>query len=72
MKTLEDQKKVCCIYYMLSKVIFLGHCVKVKYSYQNRMEGVSNRVFKKVGKVRTVRNFQYECTRLIKGKGNKT
>jgi len=40
-KTLEDQQKsMCCIYYMISKVIFLGHCVKVKYSYQNKMEGV--------------------------------
>ena len=40
-KRLEDQQKsLCCIYYMISKVIFFGHCVKVKYSYQNRMEGV--------------------------------
>jgi len=30
-KTLEDQlKSMCCIYYMISKVVFLGHCVKVK------------------------------------------
>ena len=41
-KILEDQQKsLYCIYYMISKVIFLGHCVKVKYSYQNRMERVS-------------------------------
>ena len=34
-KALEDQQKnLCCIYYMISKVIFLSHCVKVKYSYQ--------------------------------------
>jgi hypothetical protein len=30
-KTLEDQlKSLCCIYYMISKVVFLGHGVKVK------------------------------------------
>ena len=40
-KILEDQQKsLYCIYYMISKVIFLGHCVKVKYSYQTIMEGV--------------------------------
>jgi len=34
-KALEDQQKSpCCIYYMISKVIFLGLCVKMKYSYQ--------------------------------------
>ena len=34
-KALEDQQtSLCCIYYMISKVIFLGHCVKMKYSYQ--------------------------------------
>ena len=39
-KILEDQQKnLCCIYYMISKVIFLSHCVKVKYSYQKWMEG---------------------------------
>ena len=27
--------------YDISKVIFLDHCVKMKYNYQNRMEGVS-------------------------------
>jgi hypothetical protein len=40
-KILEDQlKSLCCIYYMISKVIFLGHCVKMRYDYQERMEGV--------------------------------
>ena len=40
-KALEDQQKSpCCIYYMISKVIFLGHCVKMKYSYQKWMEEV--------------------------------
>jgi len=40
-KALEDQQKSpCCIYYMISKVIFLGHCVKMKYSYQKRTEEV--------------------------------
>jgi hypothetical protein len=30
-KILEDQlKSLCCIYYMISKVVFLGHCVQVK------------------------------------------
>ena len=44
-KALEDQQKSpCCIYYMISKVIFLGLCVKIKYSYQNRMEGVIFRI----------------------------
>ena len=34
-KVLDDQQKsLCCIYYMISKVIFLGLCVKMKYSYQ--------------------------------------
>ena len=34
-KALEDkQKNPCCIYYMISKVIFFGLCVKMKYSYQ--------------------------------------
>jgi len=33
--TLEGQlKSLCCIYYMISKVVFLGHCVKVKQDYQ--------------------------------------
>ena len=36
----DQQKSLCCIYYMISKVIFLSHCVKVKYSYQKWMEGV--------------------------------
>ena len=34
-KALEDQQKSpCCIYYMISKVIFFDLCVKMKYSYQ--------------------------------------
>ena len=40
-KTLEGQQKsLCYIYYMISKIIFLGHYVKVKYNYQKWMEGV--------------------------------
>ena len=40
-KALEDQQKsLCYIYYMISKIIFFGHYVKVKYNYQKRMEGV--------------------------------
>jgi len=29
-KTLEDQLKSLCCIYLLDKVVFLGHCVKVK------------------------------------------
>jgi len=29
-----NKKNPLCIYYMISKIIFLDHCVKVKYSYQ--------------------------------------
>ena len=37
----QDQlKSLCCIYYLISKVVFLGLCVKVKQDYQNRMEEV--------------------------------
>ena len=30
-KTLEDQlKSLCCIYYMINKIVFLDHCINVK------------------------------------------
>ena len=44
-KALEDQQKnPCCIYYMICKVIFLGHCAIWKYIYQSWMEGVVGKV----------------------------
>lgn len=33
-------KKFICINWMITRVVFLDYCVKVKYSYHKRMEGV--------------------------------